>query len=1381
MFEPPSVPHRRVCTESFMNDSIAKSGLEGSAAPPIVGVGASAGGLEALRLLLTELPSDTGMAYVVIQHMDPEHASMLAELLAAHVQVPVVEVVDGMRATANRIHVIPPGAELSIQDGVLSVASRQRTRGLHLPIDTFFRSLANDQPGRAIGVVLSGTGSDGTDGLRAIKAAGGITFAQDPDSAEFRGMPASAIAAGVVDVRANPSELGRELARFGHEPYLLRADELEAGPEAHPEGGRVPEQDEAALAAVLAAVHGHAGIDFRGYKRATIMRRIARRMALRRVGSMAAYAESLRDDPSEAKALGQDILIHVTAFFRDPKAFELLAQEVFPALVRRKADEETIRIWVPGCSTGEEAYSLAIGLCECLDREQRRVSVKLFATDLSDQAIEIARSGIYSEAELRGVPPERLARFFEPVDGRYRICKRVRELCVFVVHDLVHQPPFARLDLVSCRNVLIYFDAELQRRVMPMLHHCLNEPGYLFLGGSETAGGFADLFVPLDADGRVFLKKGQGRRHTYPIPLSRDAEPQRPTSVALRTRQPLRDAQRLADQWLLARWAPPGVLIDGRLEVARFYGRTGAFLEPPPGQPQGSMLRMARHGLAAHLHEAIEAAKAQSVAIQRRGLRMVDGEQSRKLDLEVVPLSEVEGDEPYFLVVFQEQPVHESGSTRPAPRVPPDDAAALAAELSLTQDYVRTLLGKHHDTTQELAAANEEMVSANEELQSINEELESAKEELQATNEELTTVNDELRHRNQELDLAANDLVNVLDSVEIPVIIVDEQLRVRRFTPLVRELASLLPADIGRPIDDVKLRLDVDDLTARVRGVIAADEPREWEVQRRDGRWLRLQVRPYRTNDGRREGAILSFVDVDVLKRALQDAESARDVSRDIVETVPIALVVLDAGLRVLSGNSAFFQGLGGDPAAVEGKALFELAGGAWDVPALRGALERSLGVGTRFRELELRLELPGMGTKVLSITGSPLQAGEKGAAMLLAIEDITTRRELDALERGARLEAEQGNLAKDLFLATLSHELRTPLGTILMAAQLLQAVKTEDPRIQHASLAIQRAVATQAGLIDDLLDISRIVSGKLVLDVRTIDLVAIAQSAVDVAHAAAEAKGVALTLAVRGPVGAIRGDATRLQQIVTNLVDNAIKFTPRGGKVVVELGLLDGRVQLVVKDTGIGIPPAALPHVFDRFVQAESSSIRVHGGLGLGLAIVRYLVDVHGGEVRAESLGKGQGAAFRVLLPLASEADAQPAAAAPAPLSTSIAGVRVLMIEDDEGTRDTFAMMLGELGAQVTTAPSAAAGLELVEPLQPHVILCDVAMPDEDGYAFIRQLRARGRERGGATPAAALTALAGEEDRKRALEAGFQMHLAKPIDADQLAAAVGALARWPK
>lgn len=1352
---------------------------------PIVAIGASAGGLEALRQLFSRLPDDTGMAFVVIQHLDPGRPSMLASVLAASVRMEVVEVTAGMRAEPNHVYVIPPDADLSIHQGLLELVPRQQTRKLHLPIDSFFRALAADSSDQAIGVVLSGSASDGTEGLRAIKAAGGITFAQEPESAQFRSMPESAIAAGVVDFRLAPEEIASELARLSHNPYLASSAALDASAEQPPTG------DESSLASVLAAVRQHAQLDFRGYKRPTIMRRIARRMALRRLGSLKEYAESLRNDPGESNALAQDILIHVTSFFRDAAAFEALEQHVLPELLRHKNDDASFRVWVPGCSTGEEAYSLAICLAEFLGDQHRTPAIKIFASDLSERAIETARAGLYADSDVEGISPERLARFFERAEGRYRIGKQIRDLCVFVRHDLTRDPPFAKLDLISCRNVLIYLDAELQRRVLPLLHHCLNQPGYLFLGSSESIREFDHLFVPIDKEHRLFLKTGESPRIEYPLALGREAEARISVFQPAQRPQPARDAQRQADHVLLARYAPPGVIVDERLEVIQFRGHTGDFLESPPGQPQTNILKLAREGLAVHLREALETAKAQSITVRRQGVRITEDERARSLNLEVVPLAGVASTaERYFLVVFEEiasregaeggpLPAPPTGRQRAARAQPDEEVARLTTELAAARDYLRAITEEHQDTAEELGATNEELIAANEELQSTNEELQSAKEELQSTNEELTTLNDELNDRNQRLDLVASDLMNVLESVQIPVIMVDQALRIRRFTPTAREVSSLLPGDVGRSIDDVKLKVKVDDLADRIRETIKSVAPKEYEVQALDGRWFRLHIRPYRTIDSRLDGAVLSFLDVDVLKRALEEAERARDYANSIVETVPMSLVVLDGNLRIVSANAPFYRTLATRGNPTEHPGLFEIGGAALDVPALREATQQSLATRAPFRDIEIQCALPASGRRDLVIAGCPIGRAGGAPMLLLAVEDITERHQLEASEKQARVEAEQANRAKDLFLATLSHELRTPLNTILISAQLLKNTPTEDPKVRRASGAIERAVGNQTRLIDDLLDISRIVSGKLMLDLQAVDLTIVTESAVDVAQASAEAKGIALELTIHGPIRAVHGDPARLQQVVANLLNNSIKFTPRGGKITVSLEAIDETARLTVTDTGLGLRAELIPHLFDRFVQAESSMTRAHGGLGLGLAIVRHIVNVHGGEVRAESPGEGKGSTFTVTLPLgANETAAMPATGRT--VTRSISGVRVLLVDDDDDTREACATMLESQGAEVRAAGSVAEGLAALEKLVPQVILCDIAMPGEDGYAFIRKLRS-GNQATREIPAAALTALAGEEDRRRALESGFQMHLAKPIDADRLATAVATLAARPQ
>jgi two-component system CheB/CheR fusion protein len=1330
------------------------------------------------------------MAFVVLQHLDPDRPSMLAKVLEGVTGLAVVEATHGMRVEPNRVYVMPAGFDLTVAHGILALGPRQKTTDrLHLPIDAFFRSLAEDSTNLVIGVVLSGSGSDGTEGLKVIKAEGGIAIAQDPESAPFRSMPENAISAGVVDFRGTPEEIADELTRLSGIPYVSgrRLDES---------GGMEPTPaDDPDLLSVLALVRQREGIDFASYKRTTVLRRVERRMALRRVSAMGEYASLVREEPGEARALAQDMLIHVTSFFRDPGAFAALKDQVFAALVRRKSDGDSIRIWVPGCATGEEVYAVAITLLESLDGQRKKLSIKMFGSDLSGDAIDTARLGRYSETALAGVSPERLSRFFERIEKGFRITKEVRDLVAFVRHDITVDPPFAKLDLISCRNMLIYFDAELQRRVIPMLHYCLTEHGYLFLGKSETIASFRNLFTPVDKEHRIFAKSGESPRPVYPLPTGREVDVKKPNSLLVDLRHPAREAQREADHLQLSRYAPPGVIVNDRLEIIQFRGRTGSYLEAPPGQPQASVVRMARDGLAAHLHEALERAKTQSTVVRKESLRVQNGAETRVVNLEVMPLSASSaGSARYFLVSFEEPGLQFGKLERMPPRVltdaqPGEDMALeverLRAELVATRDYLQSLVSEHQSSSDDLAAANEELIAANEELQSTNEELQSAKEELQSTNEELGTVNDQLRSRNQELDEVANDLVNVLASVEIPVIIVDIELRVRRFTPTVRSVASFIPEDVGRPIDDLKLKMQVKDLPARIKAVISAMAPREWEVQDLDGRWFRMQIRPYRTSDNRLDGAVLSFVEVDALKRALGDSERARDYARSIVETVSSALIVLDGELRVVSANQAFFDLFSLTPETTKDEPLFELAAGVFKGLATRRALGDVVALRTGFSGLELTAETSHLGRRVLRLTGRPLLWGAGAPMVLLAIEDVTGMRMLETeraqlleSEKQARLDAERANRAKDLFLATLSHELRTPLSTMLMSSQVLRRVASDDARIERATASIERAANSQGRLINDLLDVSRIVAGKMLLNLGPVDFAAVVQEAVDVARPSAQAKALGLEVAIQGEIGTVYGDAGRLLQVVSNLVTNAIKFTPHGGRIAIRLDRAEAQARLSITDTGIGIRPEVMPLLFSRFVQADSSVTRTHGGLGLGLAIVRHLVEAHGGVVEAESPGEGKGATFRVSLPVGSTADSKPAASRRT-AARSIAGVRVLLLEDDDDTREAYATMLAELGADVRAVSSAAAGRAALESFVPQVILSDIAMPGEDGFSFIETVRRLDPERGGHVPAAALTALASDEDRQRALRAGFQMHVAKPVDVDRLVAVVGLLADW--
>jgi two-component system CheB/CheR fusion protein len=1352
---------------------------------PIVGVGASAGGMEAFAELLHHIPAGTGVAFVLIQHLDPTHPSYLAEALARSTSFPVIEMKDGMRVEPDHVYVIPSHADAGILKGTLVLLDRPADeRRPHLPIDFFFKALAVDMRSRAIGVVLSGTGSDGAEGVRAIKAEDGITFAQSPESAKFSGMPAAAVAAGAIDVCLPVADLAREIVRVGRHPFLHRREE-------EPLTGA---EDDREFRKALLLVRGAVGIDFSEYKSASIRRRLARRMALHRLTKLEDYVRLLRDDPAELIALYDDILIHVTSFFRDGGAFEKLKEHVFPEILKRKRGSGTIRIWSAGCSTGEEAYSLLIALLEYLAQEgASELPIQLFGTDISEKAVEKARAGFYPDASMRDMSAERVARFFTKAEaGGYSINKSVRERCAFVKHDLASDPPFSKLDLVCCRNVLIYFAPELQKRVLTAFHFALSEPGFLLLGQAENLADGSNLFQLVDKEDKIFARTAV--KSTLRLAPARDAVPvMPPMSEARLAAAP--DLVRRSEGLLLDQYAPPGVIVNGRMQILHFRGRTGPYLEPAPGQPQYDLLKMARKGLVAELRVALSQAKKEKTAVRRSGVHVEQDGVTRICDVEVVPVSlPPESPEGVFLVLFEEaarppeastkavSPGVASPATEPAQEADPERVARLESEIKATKDYLQSTLDEQQRSNEELLTANEELVSSNEELQSLNEELQTAKEELQSTNEELSSLNEEMQTRNVELSSVNSDLVNVLGSVEVPIVIVDVSRHIRRFTPKARPILNLLPGDVGRPVDDIRPNLAVDNLDGKIAAVIDTIVAHEEEVQSRDGRWYRLQIRPYTTVDKKIDGAVISLVDVDVLKRALGAAEWARDYARATVEAVQVPLVVLTDALEISSANLAFKTSYG-----LAGAGVNEFMKAALDIPALRSALERLVARDEAFLGLDVACELPPRGTRCLSLAGRSVRLPDGDRLILLAIDDITERRQSEA-ERArllreaeaAKASAEEANRTKDTFLATVSHELRTPLSSLSLTVDLLRMGQLNEAQFQHAIEVMGRAVKAQAQLIDDLLDVSRIATGKLKMDLQIVNLASVVRAAVESVAPTAALKQLAIQLELDDSMPPVAGDPIRLQQVVTNLLTNALKFTPEHGRVTVTVDAVEGRGRIRVTDTGVGIDPQFLPDIFHSFSQEVRGQTRTHGGLGLGLAIVQHLVEAHGGTVRAESAGKGTGATFSVILPLLTKPEMHPGGNSGGPAAGktigSISGVRVLVVEDDSPTREALAQMLSQLGAEVQSAESAAAGMEAFGRVKPDLLVCDVAMPDEDGYSLLRRIRELGRDRGGDVPAVALTALAGPEDRQQALEAGFQEHMPKPVDIQRLVAALARL-----
>jgi two-component system CheB/CheR fusion protein len=959
---------------------------------PVVGIGASAGGLEAFTTLLKCLPADTGMAFVLIQHMDPTHESSLGKILTRSTQMPVTEVVDGVTVEPNHVYVIPPNADIAISDGCLRLSKRLLVAGRHLPFDSFLLSLAQDRNKAAIGIVLSGTASDGTQGLIAIKAEGGITFAQDEKSARHSGMPMSAVAAGCVDFVLSPEEIASELIRISSHPYIQSShapDSLELAVEG------------TGFRKICLLLRSATGVDFLQYKPATISRRLARRMAMQKVESPDVYLQFLRKNPSEVHALYQDILIHVTSFFRDPDTIQALQDTIFPSLIAGKVRGSPLRLWIPGCSTGEEAYSIAIALVETLGDAFETTKIQIFGTDISDRAIQKARAGEYPEAGLANLAQEKIRKFFVKVDGGYQIAKQIREQCVFARHDLTRDPPFSNLDFISCRNVLIYLEKALQKRTIQSFHYALRPGGFLMLGKSESPAAQASLFTLEDRKHHVYSRRQVPTPQFDVIPDRRETASQ-VQHEGSGTMGSAFDLRKETERILLDRFAPPAIVVDPDLNIVHFHGDTSPYLAPASGEPSFHLLRILRPDLVVAVRAAIEKVKLSGEAAAGGPIHIVRGGLATLVRVDVLPLPgrPVKGYD--FMVIFHEEP--EPQRPKDAADGTPADSAAKSAgrnvtslkrELASTQEYLRTLVAEHDCASEELKAANEEVLSANEELQSANEELETAKEELQSTNEELATLNEELQNRNTELILLANDLNNVLTGVDIPIVILDRHLRIRRFTPKAEKILNLIPSDAGRPFTHIASTLSVPSWDQLLSQALDQLRSVELEVQDNQGHWYALRLRPYRTSDHKIEGVLIVLLDIDPLKRTLDKVRDSRDFAEAVVETISEPLLVLDGKLCVLNANPRFFQVFRASAPETLGRSIFDLGDGQWNIPPLRQLLLQILPRDSRIEHFEVDHDFPAIGFRHMLLNACQLhRVGQNTGMILLAINDITEQAE---------------------------------------------------------------------------------------------------------------------------------------------------------------------------------------------------------------------------------------------------------------------------------------------------------------------------------------------------------------------------------------------------
>jgi len=840
----------------------------------IAAIGASAGGIEAFTELVTSLPNDTGMAFVLIQHLDPDHKSLLTELISKKTAMRVKEVTNGMTVEPNHVYVIPANATMSISNHTLQLGPREESRGVHMSIDHFMRALAEQQGNRAIGVLLSGSGTDGTAGLAEIQGHGGVTFAQDEASAKYHSMPASAVAAGCVDYILSPKAIARELTRIASHPYLARdhaAETVDIAP-----------AENTGLTLVFQLLRKTTGVDFTHYRKTTILRRIQRRMVVHKIEKMEEYLKYIQTNPEEIKALYQDMLINVTSFFRNPRVFDALKSHVFPAILKNRPADATIRIWTPGCASGEETYSVAIALLELLGEKASQTNIQFFGTDVSESSVAKARSGVYPENIQSDVSPDRLRRFFAKAEGRYRITKNIRDMCIFAQHNVLNDPPFSQMDLIVCRNLLIYLEPVLQTKAISLFHYALRPGGYLLLGTSEGVGAASHLFSAEDRANKIFIKKATDVRQAVTFSMHHPAEREEYRGLRVPARLPdtswdYLEAQKEFDRRLLSQYAPATVFINEDMEIIHTRGSVNRYLKLAPGRASLSIMKMAREGLLPDLRNAIAKAKKENVTVRKHNIQIKNGsgngasrpDSTRFVKFEVVPVNMGNLKELYFMIVFEDSPAiaRHATAARSARATRESEAVSakitkLEQELAATKEYLQSVIETQQATNEELQSANEEILSSNEELQSTNEELETAKEELQSANEELSTVNDELRSRNQEVNQINNDLTNLFASIYFAVVMVGSDLTIRRFTPQAQKFLGLIPADVGRPLTNLNPPAEIPDFQSLVLQVMSTSNQIDREFTDRQGGRYQLRILPYRTVNNKIDGAVIAIVDI---------------------------------------------------------------------------------------------------------------------------------------------------------------------------------------------------------------------------------------------------------------------------------------------------------------------------------------------------------------------------------------------------------------------------------------------------------------------------------------------------------------------------------------
>ena len=1322
-----------------MNTSELESAMENDFF--VVGIGASAGGLEALEEFFSNTPEDSGMAYIVIQHLSPDFDSVMDQLLARKTNLPIRLITNGMKIRPDSIYILPPKKEAILASGSLLLADRADNEALSFPIDHFFRSLAQDAGQRAVGVVLSGTGTDGSRGILDIHSVGGLVAAQSEDSARFDGMPRSACATGVVDMALAAEELPTAILRHANTAHLPTSHRLEP-----------TEYDVAPFFKILNRLNEKFGLDFSHYKVTTINRRIERRLVLSDTCDLETYSKRIINDNSELERLYRDLLIGVTGFFRDKEVFDRLEIDVIPQIVDEIDERDELRCWVAACATGEEAYSLAILLAERMEARNKWMPVRIFASDVHSASLETASKATYNSDSLAGVTAERMERYFIERSDGHQVSPEIRKMVVFTSHNILRDAPFTKLDIVTCRNMLIYLTPQAQKKALSLFHFGLKRNGVLILGMSETTGDLRDEFEPIEERNRIYRKH---RDVTLPA-VNRQLPPmhrrmQSPYETVIPQRNPGKNLLTAYDQ-LLDRYMPTGVLIGPNRELIHSFSGVNKFFQVRDGRASTDILDLVLPELRSPVSAAIRRVKRDKNTITYGGIECDTGESTEDVKVTVWGLEgpDVDG---HFMVQFESSKIEPRPAETEridASEFSSDEFESLERELQYTKDSLQS-------TIEELQTTNEELQSANEQLTSSNEELQSTNEELHSVNEELYTVNAEHQRKIDELTDLNNDMDNLLTSTDVHTVFLDRDLNIRRFTPGIADVFSLIQQDIGRRFDSFSHRIEHDSLIEEIEQVLRSSKPFAQEVSDTRGVWYLLRILPYVAR-GQVDGVVVTLVDVTTLR----EAQSRLEEMSEIVQHSDDAIYRVDLDGNIRTWNMGASKLYGYESADAIGKNLLLLTPPDRLSEPMTYLDRMKEGLSVDHVETEQRRRNDTI--VQVSLTVSPIR-DHKGTIVGASVvaRDVTK-------QKRAEEEIRQAVRQRDQFLATLSHELRNPLAAILNATNLLQEESLDVETAAEAREVVDHQLRHVARLLDDLLDVARFTNGKLMLRCEVVDLSRIAMTVVECVQYQIDERGQSLHVDVPSDPIYVDGDVGRLQQAQVNLLVNASKYSPEGRTIRYAVGCDGEEAVVCVRDDGDGISSALLPSIFEPFVQAEQSIERSQGGMGLGLPLVKMIANSHGGSVSAFSGGPGRGSEFTVRIP---QTDKRPKDIDN--VSTPVCeGQRLVLIEDNDGIRKMLARSLELKGFEVSTAANGRDGMGLLCSENPDVAVVDIGLPDINGYELAQSVRAN--PQCDQINLIAVTGYGREEDRRKAIDAGFDLHIVKPINPPELLEAISKL-----